>query len=246
MLGPRRIMSGARAHLKRWLGLSGPDMRSLIAGRYLAGDGIEIGALHQPLRVPRAARVRYVDRLDTAALRARYPELANDPLVNVDVVDNGETLGTFAAASLDFVIANHFIEHTQDPLGAIANFLRVLKPGGRVYMAVPDKRWTFDAARSVTPLEHTYRDHAEGPAWSREGHYREWCEKVNKTSGAMLEQEVRHLMNIDYSIHFHVWSQDDFLEMLLDARRRLKLPFEIAVVLEHRERCETICILVRK
>src|SRR5688572_19302479 len=37
--------------------------RESIATAYLSGNGLEIGALHQPSRVPTAARVRYVDRM---------------------------------------------------------------------------------------------------------------------------------------------------------------------------------------
>ena len=90
--------------------------RARIANRYLLGDGIEIGALHNPLPAPRSARIRYVDRLPVTELRAHYPELEQEPLVAVDILDDGERLATIADSTLDFVVANHFIEHTQDPV----------------------------------------------------------------------------------------------------------------------------------
>jgi hypothetical protein len=89
--------------------------RTRIANGYLSGEGIEIGALHNPLPMPRSARVRYVDRLPVSELRAHYPELEHEPLVQVDILDDGERLATIADSSLDFVVANHFLEHTQDP-----------------------------------------------------------------------------------------------------------------------------------
>jgi SAM-dependent methyltransferase len=98
--------------------------------------------------------VRYVDRLDLAALRRQYPELAREELVEVDVIDDGETLESQPDASADFIIANHFIEHAEDPLGTLASHLRVLRPGGILYLAVPDRRRTFDADRDPTSLEH--------------------------------------------------------------------------------------------
>ena len=71
------------------------------------------------------------------------------------MIDDGETLATVPDSPRDFVIANHFIEHTEDPIAhAAATTLRVLRPGGVLYMAVPDKRFTFDVDRPVTPLEH--------------------------------------------------------------------------------------------
>jgi ferredoxin len=38
--------------------------------------------------------------------------------VEVDVVDDGERLESFADASLDFVVSSHFLEHCQDPIRA--------------------------------------------------------------------------------------------------------------------------------
>jgi hypothetical protein len=69
--------------------------------------------------------VRYVDHLSTADLRDEYPELAGQPLVEVDVLDDGETLATFADESVDFVIASHFLEPCEDPIGAMTAQLRV-------------------------------------------------------------------------------------------------------------------------
>ena len=47
--------------------------REAVAGIFLRGDGIEIGALHQPLRMPAAARVKYVDRMPKRLRREGGP-----------------------------------------------------------------------------------------------------------------------------------------------------------------------------
>ena len=104
-----------------------PDLRNVLADTFLAGEGIEIGGLHIPLRVPRSVRLRYVDRMPAAELRRQYPELANEKLVPIHIIDDGERLATFEDDSQDFIIANHFIEHTQDPIGTIKRFLQVLR-----------------------------------------------------------------------------------------------------------------------
>ena len=75
--------------------------RTRIAKRYLSGQGIEIGALHDPLPLPRSARVRYVDRLSVSELRAHYPELEQEPLVRVDIIHDGQRLTKIADASID-------------------------------------------------------------------------------------------------------------------------------------------------
>jgi hypothetical protein len=122
-----------------------------IAHNFLHGQGIEIGALHNPLRLPPAAKVQYVDRMSVAQLRQHYPELAALELVEADILDDGERLGCVPDMSQDFVIANHFLEHCENPLLALHNLLRVLKVEGVLYLTVPDKRYTFDSSRPVTP-----------------------------------------------------------------------------------------------
>lgn len=201
--------------------------RRRLARRYLHGDGLEIGALHRPLRLPPDATVRYVDRVDLAALRGQYPELAGEKLVEVDVIDDGEKLESQPDASADFIIANHFIEHTEDPLGTIESHLRVLRPGGILYMAVPDRRRTFDSLREPTPLEHVVRDHEQGPAGSRRGHQEEWARLVERVPPEQVQARADALERADYSIHYHVWDPAGFTQLLEHARDRRELPFAV-------------------
>lgn len=212
--------------------------RARVAKKYLRGDGIEIGALHNPLPVPAAARVQYVDRMTRDELKSEYPELADTPLVEIDLLDDGELLATIRDHSQDFVIANHFLEHCQNPLLALRNMLRVLRPGGLLYVAIPDMRFTFDRNRPVTPIEHLLRDFEEGPAWSKPGHYWEWVTVVQEVKD---EEWAKHhsaeLARRDYSIHFHVWTQAEMFQMFDALRHRLHQRFEIELFEKNGEEC---------
>jgi predicted SAM-dependent methyltransferase len=210
-----------------------PLNRDAIAGRFLRGDGLEIGALHNPLPVPSGARVRYVDRMTTAELRRQYPELDGKPLVEVGLIDDGERLASVADESVDFVIANHFLEHCQDPIGALGTMLRVVRPGGIVYLAVPDKRFTFDVDREATPTQHVVDDHHHGAEGSRRQHFEEWARYVDKVDDAEVGKHAAKLLDADYSIHFHVWTQADALELLSVARRELGLEFDVEVAIRN-------------
>jgi SAM-dependent methyltransferase len=201
-------------------------LRKSSATLYLHGTGIEIGALHLPLDVPRRAKVRYVDRMPADQLRHQYPELKEYSLVDVDIIDDGEHLPSLPAESQDFIVANHMIEHCQNPIASIESWLRVLKSDGILYMAVPDKRYTFDTERDITSLEHLMRDYTEGPQWSRAMHFKEAAADKNKTPQE-VEARAAELQQQDYSIHFHVWTQTEFLEMLLHCREALSFPFDI-------------------
>lgn len=203
------------------------DKRTSLSRQYLRGSGIEIGALHRPLVVPSNIRVKYVDRLSVRELRLQYPELKKYPLVGVDIIDNGETLEKLSSDSQNFVIANHFLEHCENPIGVMQTFLRVLKKGGILYLAVPDKRATFDAERPVTPLEHIVKDYKQGPDWSRKKHFCEWATFVDKKERNEIEKHAEKLMCDRYSIHFHAWTYLELFELIIYLKRELHLEFEI-------------------
>ncbi len=202
-------------------------VRRRLAARYLHGEGIEIGALQMPLRLPRDARARYVDRMDLAGLREHYPELDEYDLVAPDIVDDGETLPSVPSGSVDFVIVNHLIEHCQDPIGTLLTAARVLRPGGALYLAAPDRRRTrFDRDREETSLEHLVRDHESGPEWSRAAHYEEWSRLAIGVAPEEVAAHAAALEEQDYSIHFHTFTLTSFLRLLLHCREAYGLPLE--------------------
>lgn len=205
---------------------------------HLRGHGIEIGALHLPLEVPPAAHVTYVDRLPVDELRKQYVELAEHELTRVDVLGNAEDLSAFAGASQDFVIANHLIEHLEDPVGGLREFHRVLKPGGLLFLCVPDARATFDRHRQLTTTEHLLAESRDRElvAANRHGHYVDWVENVlGKAEEQLgrplrpgeLEEHLDHLLAINYSIHFHCWNADTFRGFFAAACAEAGLRFEV-------------------
>ena len=156
-------------------------VRLHLAHRFLRGDGIEVGAKSSPLfkKASFAAfarscahpfTLRLVDEMSTEDLVRKYqgPSDKHRLWVNgireypVDVVDNIETLATFEDESLDFVIANHVLEHVRDFLGTLATIERALRVGGVVFFALPDRRFNAeDLQRATTPAAHhldSFRD----------------------------------------------------------------------------------------
>jgi SAM-dependent methyltransferase len=195
--------------------------RDDLAFRYLRGEGIEIGALYRPQRVPPGAAVRYVDHASADDLRRIYPE--HDWVKAPDVVDEGERLAKFEDESADFIIANHMLEHVEDPIEALLTFVRVLRAGGVLFLTLPDPRASFDGPRTRTSVEHVLRDHREGPETSRSEHYAEWAELIERRTGHELTKRVAEFAAAGSRNHFHVWELDTFLELLF----ALKLPLDL-------------------
>jgi predicted SAM-dependent methyltransferase len=199
--------------------------------RWLSGSGIEIGALHNPLSVPEGAEVRYVDRFDEAHLRDHYPELADQPLVPVSLIGNAQDLSALSDDSVDFVIANHLFEHLDNPIKGLKEMVRVLRPGGVLYLALPEPRATFDSKRDLTSVKHLLRDYRRGPKHSRKAHFTEWVKKVEWfLEGGQVDDiraRVRYLSDMDYSIHYHVWRPDTFMDFLSAARTVSEIELEL-------------------
>jgi SAM-dependent methyltransferase len=64
--------------------------------------------------------------------------------------------------SYDFVLSSHSLEHTANPIRALKEWTRVVKPDGAVIVILPEYRWTFDWKRQPTPVEHMIQDYERG------------------------------------------------------------------------------------
>jgi SAM-dependent methyltransferase len=220
--------------LKRDLAARIEPNRETLAARYLRGEGIEIGARCHPLRVPAGARVRHVDNLTPEEMKRDYAAALEGTPVEPDVIDDAQRLAKFEDGSLDFIIANHLLEHLEDPIGALKRFFRVLRPGGVLFLSIPDKERTFDRKRAATTLEHVVRDHIEGPEGSRREHYEE---SARFTPGRRTEAQIHGMAerwtSEGRSIHFHCWRQWDMFALFAHLRNAENVPFAVEAFQRH-------------
>lgn len=246
LLGFLRERHKPRPHNCAGIDREAAAAREDLSRRYLRGSGLELGALNMPVALFNGVRVSYVDRLPKGELLRHYPELAAnaDAIVEPNILDDGEELLTIADGSQDFVVANHFLEHCENPLQTMRNHVRVVRPSGCLFYAVPnsDNPSSWDHGRELTTFDHLVRDDREGPEVSRHQHYWEWVRFAGKRTDAQaIEAEVERLLALRYSIHFHVWSHRTFFGFLDRAIEYNQLP----VAVQHFE-CndyETVAIL---
>lgn len=124
--------------------------------------GIEIGPWHSPL-APKAQGYKclVMDVFDTETLRRRAaadPSIPNELLgriEDVDLVGTTDMLAELARregleGQIDYVISSHNIEHLPDPISFFKHCAAILRPGGYVSMAIPDRRGCFDFFRPPT------------------------------------------------------------------------------------------------
>jgi len=194
------------------------------------GEGIEIGAMDSPLPLNKEVKVNYLDRVTKEEQIKIFPDLDINLLVNIDIIGDGETLNGIEDNSQNFVIANHMLEHCQNPILTIQNFLRVLKSDGIIFLAIPDKRFTFDKPRKLTSWDHMLKDFKEGPAWSENDHYFNFVKHTYHGEGKTnkeIEQVIKNLRQQNFSIHFHVWDHSSLIEFFFKLKSELFFPLNI-------------------
>lgn len=132
------------------------------------GRGLEIGPSYNPL-LPKSAgfNVETVDYADAVTLRAKYARNENvdaSLIETVDhVLDGTRNLAEVVAkpAYYDYVVASHVIEHVPDLLGFVQSCEVLLRPGGVLLLAVPDKRHCFDVFQPPSTTGAVLQAHLE-------------------------------------------------------------------------------------
>lgn len=137
----------------------------------LGGLGLEIGPSWRPL-LPKAKgyHVRVADHLDQVGLVAKYDGVRpTDAIEQVDYVLTGRGLADAIDERFDWIVGSHVLEHTV----CLVTFLRdsetLLRPGGVVSLAVPDRRYCLDRFRDRTSLGRVIDVFRAGPAVHSEG-----------------------------------------------------------------------------
>lgn len=150
---PARILPAIRRRLRpspQW-----PSRFELITGPIdLGGLGLEIGPSWRPLLAKaHGYNVRVADHLDQAGLIAKYegvrPTEAIEP---VDYVLTGPRLTDAIDARFDWIVGSHVLEHTVCLITFLREAEALLRPGGVLSLAVPDRRYCLDRFRERTSL----------------------------------------------------------------------------------------------
>jgi SAM-dependent methyltransferase len=143
-------------------GLHPPTHRSaFLRGVPVGGSRVlEIGPFDSPQL--QGAGVSYFDVLDRDGLRSRARELGRNadgvppihyvsPTGDLEVVDE----------RFEAVLSCHAIEHQPDLIRHLQGVGELLRPGGRYFLVVPDKRFSFDHYLSESTLPDVLAAHAQ-------------------------------------------------------------------------------------
>jgi hypothetical protein len=157
--------------------------------------GLEIGPLAKPIVERSMGRILYSDHRSTEELRQKYAPhadkgaLALNDIVEIDlVVPENTSLPAVLGdrGPVDYVVASHVMEHIPDTIGWLNQIADCLHEGGRLCLAVPDKRFTFDHHRDVTPTRELVQNHLLRPTVPTPAQVYDHVAKVTEVDAAAV------------------------------------------------------------
>lgn len=187
----------------------------------LKGYGIEFGAATSPSPVPDDCEIEYADYFqeDDGCNRCM-----NGDFVSVKFFTSLDEMEGIKNNSLNFIIGCHVIEHVSRTLLALTNCFDKLKTGGITFLVVPHMKYTFDALRSLTTIEHFIQDYTN---YIRERdmlhlvdhleHFTEYeaNQKGIKADRINLFPVLKNFIKGEkIDIHYHTFTEENFKEIL--------------------------------
>jgi SAM-dependent methyltransferase len=143
----------------------------------------------------------------------------------------------------DFVMSSHTLEHVANPLRALHEWHRVLKPGGTLVVVLPNGAKTFDRMRPTTQFEHLVSDFERDVGEDDETHVED-ARRLHDHSRdeAVIPPDVQERPNIlTRALHHHVFDMPLLIRAVESAGYQLITsdwvqPYHLVVVAEVIER----------
>ena len=218
--------------------------------------GLEIGALNSPIiqseDIVDRGKIFYLDHLSTKELREKYradPSVNIDNIVNVDFVcPDGDFVKAVAGNHFDYIVASHVIEHVPNILKFFQDAQKILKPGGQLFLIIPDKRFTFDFERPETTFGTVLDSFLSNDAKPRlQAVYDHFAKSVEMSAhevwnGLLEGKKSRKLLSSQlawdsandvksndgyYDVHVNIFTPQSFFEILERAILHDIISFEV-------------------
>lgn len=122
----------------------------------------------------------------------------------------GADVAVIPKGAYDFVLSCNNLEHIANPLKAVENWLKLLKPQGTLVLVLPRKESNFDHKRSVTSFEHLLKDYRDNTGEDDLTHLEEIMKlhdlKLDPPAGTPEQFRARSMDNFNNRcLHHHVY-----------------------------------------
>lgn len=228
---PKLVQRLLRRGLYACIGKPPVAPKSKLVHRYLLNlHGIEIGGSTQsPFYLPKCINV---DFSDTPG-QWQSKSFKKKP---VNIVASGDDI-PFKDSTLDYVLSSHVLEHFFDPIKALFEWRRIVKPGGYIIMIVPHKDRMLDREKATTTLTELIERH-QGKLKISDYIFPDSPEAIDEVAGknyhktkmpgwgSSLLPKLPHELHLDENIphgwkrfsqddhhHWSIWKTEDILEL---------------------------------
>jgi hypothetical protein len=221
------VFRRALHHVRVRMGLPAPKFDlylALVRGKC----GLEIGGPSDTFRAPDILplyqEVSSLDNCDFSSNTAwtnHPPEFQFLPgkAPGRSIFCDGSKLDPIPSGTYDFVLSSHNLEHFANPVKALYEWKRVLRPGGAIILILPHYLGTFDHRRTPTPAADMLQDYERGIGEDDLAHLPEILEKHDLArdpgAGTWENFKMRSLDNVNNRcLHHHVFDERNIRELL--------------------------------
>jgi SAM-dependent methyltransferase len=132
---------------------------------------------------------------------------------------DGSALVDLANSTYDVILSSHNLEHFANPIKALKEWRRVLRPGGALVLVLPYYKDTFDNRRKPTPVDHMVKDFEQDVGEDDQTHLPEILElhdlSMDLRAGTREEFERRSMQNFaNRCLHHHVFDERNIRQLL--------------------------------
>jgi SAM-dependent methyltransferase len=197
-------------------------LRRRLGDPHISGRGIEVGAGLHPVNHLLVEKLIFLDKRNEQEFVEYFGAPPAYPLASHERVREEFPEGA------DFIAAHHVLEHADNPIAVLLEWLSLLKDGGTLYLSIPSEANTCEDKRLLTPIRHIMEDFfLKRPAggydskqhiysfamqWTlAQKEYRPWYSNGDAQELAReLMHEVRR--RDDHDLHWHTYDMPTIIE----------------------------------
>jgi SAM-dependent methyltransferase len=195
------------------------NIRNDFASRYIAGNGYEIGAQNSPLKCKHASQTKYIDYLSKKESSEKY-NIPENKCVDVDIIADANNLDMIPPNSAAFIIANHVLEHSPNPLAAMYGWLQILQTKGILFLTLPNYQSNeFDFEKSPAGITHLTEDYQrsknnEDILTKHIYEHIQLIDGISPNNSTLFQQRYDEIIQSNLHTHYHVFNKENSLALL--------------------------------
>ena len=137
----------------------------------------------------------------------------------MQIISDTTNLERINSETYDFLLASHVIEHIANPIKAVKEWIRVLKPNGFLVIIAPNKEKTYDIHRPITVFTHILDDYNNNIQEDDKTHFTEVLKLHDITNDGTvfsLEEHKKRVLNNFHTrtLHHHVFDLKLLCELM--------------------------------